>query len=124
MTRVLVTGGRDYTDEAALFAALDALAQRHAITCIIHGACVDKRTGKLCGADKIAEDWAISREIPYCGMPARWTPEGRAAGPLRNDRMIKLWRPEVVVAAPGGDGTASCVGIARAAGIEVIEVQP
>lgn len=122
MTRVLVTGGRNYVGRAALFATLDDLAQRRTVTCVIHGACKDKKTGMLCGADKLAEDWAIAREVPYCGMPARWALEGKAAGPIRNDRMIKLWRPEIVVAAPGGDGTASCVGLARAAGIPVVEV--
>jgi hypothetical protein len=43
------------------------------------------------------------------------------AGPIRKQQMLDEGKPDLVVAFPGGRGTAHMVRIARAAGIEVIE---
>lgn len=53
---------------------------------------------------------------------ADWEDLGRKAGPIRNQRMLDDGRPELVVAFPGGPGTAHMCRIAREAGVEVIEV--
>ncbi len=53
---------------------------------------------------------------------ADWHEHGRAAGPIRNARMIAEGRPDLVIAFPGGRGTADMVSRARKAGIEVREV--
>jgi len=44
----------------------------------------------------------------------------RRAGPERNAAMLGLG-PDLVVAFPGGSGTAGMVRLAKAAGVEVIE---
>jgi hypothetical protein len=121
MTRVLVCGGRDYQDERAVHEALTRLHQDRTISFVIHGACVD-REGNLTGADRWAETWAIKNEVPYCGMPARWTAEGHAAGPIRNRRMLEKGRPDVVLATLGGTGTEHMKSEARKAGVKVVEV--
>jgi len=54
---------------------------------------------------------------------AKWSKHGRAAGPIRNQEMIDECKPDLVVAFPGGRGTADMVRRAKAAGIRVIEVQ-
>ena len=82
---------------------------------VIHGAC------PYGGADILAEDWAKSREVPYYGMPARFKLSGRRAGPDRNARMLKT-NPDLVLAFPGGTGTADMMGKADDAGILVVEV--
>jgi hypothetical protein len=47
-----------------------------------------------------------------------------AAGPRRNRRMLVAFKPDVVLAFPGGAGTASCCAVARELGIPVIEARP
>lgn len=112
--RVLVTGGRDYHDRVHVWNTLcDLDAARGPITCVIHGAAT--------GADTEAMLWA--RKILHAPFVADWRQYGKAAGPMRNARMIAEGRPDLVVAFPGGKGTANCVAQARAAGIEVVEVK-
>jgi hypothetical protein len=55
-------------------------------------------------------------------FPAEWDKRGRIAGPVRNALMLDVGKPDLVVVFPGGRGTADCVRQARAAGVQVIEV--
>lgn len=112
--RVLVCGGRDFTDAALVERALGTLAKTTVIDCIIEG---NQR-----GADRIAGYWARRHRIPDLKFNADWTKHGKAAGPIRNQQMLDKGRPDLVVAFPGGTGTADMVRRARAAGVEVIEV--
>ena len=112
--RILVCGGRDYADTCALAEALDAIGRETAITHLIHGAAR--------GADSLAAAWAKGRGIPAPAFPADWRKDGRAAGFLRNAAMLRDGRPDLVVAFPGGKGTAHMVKLARAAGVPVREI--
>jgi hypothetical protein len=109
--RVLVCGGRDYTDADALYAALDALPQP---LIIIHGAAR--------GADALASLWAESRGQQQVSFPARWSEYGKAAGRYRNIEMLESGEPDLVIAAPGGRGTAHMVKSARAAGVRICHI--
>lgn len=117
MTRVLVCGGRHFDDRIlvsrtlAPFKPVTALAP--SVHLIIHGAAP--------GADTLADEWANVFGVPSLAFPARWRQHGKAAGPIRNQRMIDEGKPDVVIAFPGGSGTADMVRRARAAGITVIE---
>ncbi|MHB8284379.1 MAG: DUF2493 domain-containing protein [Caulobacteraceae bacterium] len=121
--RVLVCGGRDYQDRRSVYAALDeALADPDcdqqmpvAGALVIHGNC---RTG----ADAFADDWAIANWCPTLIFYADWHLHGKAAGPIRNQQMIDGGEPDLVLAFPGGRGTADMVRRARAAGIKVREI--
>jgi hypothetical protein len=53
---------------------------------------------------------------------ADWKGLGRKAGPIRHQQMLDESQPALVVAFPGGRGTADMVCRARGADIEVIEV--
>ena len=108
--RVLVTGGRDYTDWPALVRVLNGLG----ITELCHGAAR--------GADKMAGSWARIAHIPVTAYPADWDGNGKAAGPIRNRLMLDDFKPDLVVAFPGGKGTAHMVSIARKAGLPIQEV--
>jgi len=50
---------------------------------------------------------------------AEWHRHGKRAGPIRNQRMLEEGQPDLIVAFPGGHGTADMVRRARQAGIEV-----
>jgi len=109
--RVLVCGGRDYRDREAVFGELHALAERYGWLTIIEGGAT--------GADSLAREWA---QLCYHGLVtvvADWQSHGRAAGPIRNQQMLTSAKPDLVLAFPGGRGTADMVRRANAAGLNV-----
>jgi hypothetical protein len=112
--RVLVCGGRDYFDPLTVGSYLGGIHRDRGITAIIEGGAT--------GADALARQFAELLHIPVETFPARWSAEGRAAGPLRNQRMLDEGKPDLVVAFPGGRGTADMIGRARKAGVLVLEV--
>lgn len=137
MRVVIVTGGRTYgavsrffpaTDELIairnkelarrkhVFAALDELHASEAIDLLIQGGAK--------GADTVAKEWAIERAVHVLTMPANWERDGKAAGPIRNGQMVKkgveynaLGRSVLVLAFPGGRGTANMIEQSHKAGL-------
>lgn len=109
--RVLVCGGRDYTNAEYMKLILDQAKP----SVIIHGAAP--------GADSLAGEWARANGVPVEEYPARWEEEGPSAGPRRNLRMLAESNPELVIAFPGGKGTAHMRKVARAHGVHVVEVK-
>jgi hypothetical protein len=114
MKRVLVCGGRNYSNAMSVGSWLGGIRRDHGIAAIIEGGAT--------GADKLARFYGEYAGIPVVTFNADWNAHGRAAGPLRNQRMIEEGKPDLVVAFPGGRGTADMVRRAREAGIEVVEV--
>jgi hypothetical protein len=132
MTVALVCGGRNYgrvpfgcpMDQERRYAAkasreifilretLDHLRNDRDMTAIINGG--------ASGADQHAHSWAEFRRIPSTKIKAEWKRYGRAAGPIRNGRMLEL-KPDFIVAFTGGDGTADMIRQAVAAGVEVLD---
>jgi hypothetical protein len=110
--RVLVCGGRTYGDRRSVYTCLDGMIPKP--TTIIHGGAH--------GADMLAHDWAVCHQIPRRVFMADWENQGRAAGPLRNARMLREGQPHLVLAFPGGRGTANMIRQAKDAGVPVIEV--
>lgn len=109
--RVLVCGGRDYKDSTAVFSALDILNATAVVTEIIQG--------NAAGADALAALWAKKRGVPDRRFPADWRKHGHFAGPSRNQQMLDEGRPDLVLAFPGGRGTADMVRRAEKAGVPV-----
>lgn len=114
MTRVLVCGGREFGDRELAFRTLDTRSD---------GTWSEIIQGGASGADELGRAWAYLRDIEIRTFYADWAKDGRAAGPIRNQRMIDVGRPDLVIAFPGGKGTADMISRAKAASIEVIEVQ-
>lgn len=109
MPRVLVCGGRDFSDYERVDDYLASLYPPP--TAIIHG-CAR-------GADSLASRWARENAVPEVCFKADWNKNGKAAGPIRNAEMLAKGKPDLVVAFPGGRGTADMVAKAIAAGVEV-----
>jgi hypothetical protein len=103
--RVLVCGGRNYGDYVFLSSILTNIHDTTPITLIIHGAAN--------GADSLADRWAATHHVPVRAFPADWVRHGRAAGPLRNKKMLDEGKPDVVVAFPGNKGTRNMVAQAQ-----------
>ena len=121
--RVLVCGGRDM-DESEAWNVLerdlkDALGfnlslWQSEITTLIHGGAR--------GADTGAGNWGKSEGAKILEFKADWKKHGRAAGPIRNRQMLDNGKPDVVVALPGGKGTANMVSQARGRHLPIIEL--
>jgi hypothetical protein len=112
--RVLVCGGRDWRDAEHVEMTLDRLrAARGPFDCLIHGGAR--------GVDRIAGKWARKNGVLEWDFLPEWHRAGTHDGAARNQLMIALALPELVIAFPGGRGTADMVERAKAAGVEVIE---
>ena len=113
--RVLVCGGRDYTDRDRVYRELDAVRRRRNDITVLEGGAF--------GADYYARGWCMSGGALCETYEADWQAHGRAAGPIRNQEMLDEGKPDLVIAFPGGRGTADMIRRARAAGVEVVEVK-
>lgn len=112
--RVLVCGGRDYSNRVHLFEILDREHSKTPFSVLIQGGAR--------GADQLAREWAsFADEIHVETYNADWS-AGPSAGPERNQRMLDEGKPERVIAFPGGRGTADMVQRAYAAGLPVHEI--
>jgi hypothetical protein len=122
---VIVCGGRDFTDGVFAFDQLDRLRIELGIDVVIEGGQRTKdRFGSIIGgADYWAARWARARKISHHTERADWRRFGRAAGPIRNKKMLTDHRPARLIAFVGGDGTADAMAQARQMGIAVIEIK-
>lgn len=111
-TRLLICGGRDFNDRDRVFGMLDAIkAELGPIECVIHGAAR--------GADSLGGLWAMYERLWCWAEKADWDTHGKAAGPIRNQRMLDIYKPTFCVAFPGGTGTADMIRRCKAAGVPV-----
>lgn len=132
--RLLVYGGRNFDDEAAVFAALDDWQRDRGVDVLINGACgvdggdvagftMDEARAWIVkhakGADGHAHRWAVGRGVSGLAFPAFWWRDGRAAGPLRNRLMLEKGQPTAALEFPGGRGTANMRGLLVGAGVPV-----
>ena len=112
--KVRVCGGRGFHRRHLAFRELDKLHEQYNFTELMQGGAK--------GADAFAEQWAKQYpKIKRHEIKADWDLYGKAAGFIRNRSMIK-WGPDLVVAFPGGPGTAMMIRIAEEAGVNVIKV--
>lgn len=108
--KIAVTGGRNFSNDTLVNSTLDSIHTTTPITTLIHGNCS--------GADSLCREWARRAGITIISRPADWKQHGRAAGPIRNREMLAM-KPDLLVAFPGGRGTADMVGAAKKAGITI-----
>ena len=117
--RILVCGGREFDDWDKLIKVLYPYL------------CEDKDpfwiAGGAKGADFLVRVFLKTQynDITkyYKEYPADWKKYGYKAGPLRNTQMLVEGKPTLVIAFPGGSGTADMVRQARQAGVEVREIE-
>lgn len=113
--KVLVCGGRDFFQKSFVDYAL--LLIEKDITTIVHGAAR--------GADSLAGTWAIENGKveesykPDTSIDGPWP----GAGNRRNQRMFDCSKPDLIIAFPGGPGTANMVKIGRKAGTPTFAFQ-
>jgi YspA, cpYpsA-related SLOG family len=125
--KILVCGGRYYSNWPKVREVLSALCDKHSIYYSVTDNWLPSDVtiieGGQTGADALAASFAIVNWTQLEEYEADWTKFGSAAGPLRNQRMLDEGNPDLVVAFPGNNGTADMTTRARAAGIPVIVVE-
>lgn len=122
---VLVCGGRtfgedNHLDALAASAYLSDMHKAKPISLVVEGGAT--------GADALARTWCDFARVSCCTMRADWARYGRSAGPRRNEKMLSYLLQNrdngadvLVVAFPGGRGTADMVARAKGAGLPVEE---
>lgn len=113
----LICGGRDFTDTDMFKSAMGDLIR-------LRGMPWRVVQGGANGADLMARIWADQHALESATIAADWQTHGRAAGPIRNQAMLDSYSPDLVVAFPGGKGTADMVRRGhKAANTDVAEIK-
>jgi len=103
MRKVIVTGGRNFTNQAVIYRVLNHLRPQF----LLVGDCPT-------GADLITREWAEETETRHKVFVADWTKWGKSAGPRRNKAMVDCADPDtIVIAFPGAAGTNHCCNYAQ-----------
>lgn len=123
--RILVTGSRHFDphnprnyqlmQQALSTTAKKLYAAGATDITVIHGG--------ASGADTLADIIASSLGFNIERYPAQWNLYGKKAGPIRNEEMVARGA-DIVLAFPAAvsPGTKHCMGVARRAGITVVNV--
>lgn len=113
---IAVTGGRAYGFTPAEYDDL-----RHFLTT---EEVSEFRHGGADGADwcaAVAAKRASVHVVAFRVTPADWKKLGKAAGPIRNGRMLREGTGvDLLIAYPGNDGTKDCIRQANGRKIEVV----
>lgn len=116
--KVLICGDRNFTDYPRIFNFVKQLKQRCPNIKLIEG-------GQK-GADTLAKKAAEELEIPCKELKADWKNLGKAAGHIRNKRMLDEENPDLVVAfhdnIEKSKGTKNMINQAKKKGIEFLHV--
>jgi len=112
--RVIVTGGRNYQNYQVVEDILWMIDPHDPLLLVII-------QGGQTGADSLAKTWAEENAFQYETFKADWDKHGKAAGPIRNQEMIDVGA-DLVIAFPGGKGTADCMRRAKEAKIPILQV--
>ena len=110
-SKIIIAGGQDYEDHAAIFDALDRTRNRVGDMVLLHG-------GSQKGCDHIAALWANARGIPQIAFRPDFKTHNRAAPFKRNDDMLAT-KPRGVVIFPGNGITEN---IAQKAELQRVKV--
>lgn len=112
--RLLVYGGRDYTNRTFMVEVMQYIHEHYGpIRMVI--------TGGAPGADTIADEIADDAGLQRVIYPANWNGQDKAAGAIRNSIMLAEGRPTHGLEFPGGTGTADMHAKLSKAGIEIFD---
>lgn len=112
MFRVIIAGGRDFTDYDYLEKAMDSLLSNKNGDIVI--VC-----GMARGADTLGEKYAKARGYEVRYFPAEWEKYGKSAGYRRNEQMAQ--NADALVAFWDGSsrGTAHMIDLAKKYNLQI-----
>src|SRR5277367_3464711 len=108
--RIVCTGGRDYKNAEHIDGVLNGFVD---VTEVYVGDCPT-------GVDLLVRGWCQMNDVLFRMFEADWNKHRRAAGPIRNREMLQAAGTDaLVIAFPGGRGTADCTRQAKMLGMIV-----
>ncbi|WP_299657050.1 DUF2493 domain-containing protein [uncultured Tateyamaria sp.] len=113
---IAFSGGLDFNDHTAIWAALDRVHAKHANMILLHG-------GAPRGAERIAAAWADNRGVTQIVFKPDWARHGKSAPFKRNDQLLDTL-PIGLIVFPGSGITENLADKARAMGIPLFDFRP
>lgn len=108
--RLIVAGSRSITDVCTSEEARDFVFAAVDMTPFEIKEIV---SGTASGVDGIGELYASERDIPVERFPADWDTHGRAAGPIRNQKMAEYADAALIVRVNGSAGSTNMIETAK-----------
>ena len=117
--RIIIAGGRDFTDKKFMYTALDRLFRDFDDEMHMPIMPLEIVSGTARGADALGADWATANWVRLKEFPADWDKYGKGAGYVRNEEMAIY--ANVLVAFWDGKsrGTKHMIDLAHKHGLEV-----
>ena len=112
--KILVCGGRNYEGKDYVDEVLGRYHRERRISLIIQGGAN--------GADLLARIWAMDSGVNHNTYLPNWKIHGIKAGPKRNLQMLREGKPDLVIAFPGGKGTADMVRQTKRWGTRLMQI--
>lgn len=109
--KIMVTGGRHYNDEDHIRKTFEQFIREHGVP-------DELIVGDATGADSLARVIAMELGIPVTVFYANWVKYKKAAGPVRNEEMVKQ-RPDFCLPFPGNRGTANAIALCKRRGVRL-----
>ncbi len=115
MIRIIIAGGRDFTDYDYFNNWMDSFLpkEKHHMEIVSGGAK---------GVDAMAERFAQEQNVPVKIFPADWKSYGRAAGPKRNQQMAEYATMLIAFWDEKSAGTKSMIKLAFRSKVKMIFV--
>lgn len=110
--KVIIAGGRDFTDYGLLCERCDHFLQRH-------WGDIEIVSGMAEGADTLGMMYANERAIPLERFPANWEAFGKNAGPIRNKKMAEYADSLIAFWDGKSKGTKNMIDVASQLGLTV-----
>jgi hypothetical protein len=107
---ILICGGRTFTDKQLFLQKMAEIEQKYGP---FHPTATVIINGGARGADTLAAEYGYSHCFAVRTFHADWQKYGKAAGALRNQEMLDKGQPDIVIAFPGGSGTADMIARAK-----------
>ena len=111
--KIVFTGGMEFSDHEAIWAALDKVHSKHGDMILLHG-------GSPKGAERIAACWADNRKVTQILFKPDWKRHAKAAPFRRNDKLLESL-PIGLIVFPGSGISDNLADKARKMGIPVMD---
>lgn len=119
LLKVIIAGCRHYAERCYVAEAMEAWREAYPnrrITEVVWGCAA--------GIDSLGAEWATEQRIQLKAFPADWNRYGRAAGPIRNERMAEYADALVAIWDGRSKGTYNMIQEANRHGLLVFVYYP
>lgn len=110
--KIIVAGGRDFSDYNLLSKTLDHLKKPFEVVC-----------GEARGADGLGKRYAIEHNLTVHRFPADWNTHGKSAGYIRNKQMAEFADGLIAFWDGSSRGTRHMIDLATKKGLKIAVVR-